>query len=203
MSDIRTMKIAFDVASNFKTLVVNVTYVLGTPGDTTGTTGTVVRAWVPWAGWRAGCKQSRPPCSSPETAAFPSLPARPLPPPPQVVDSLRGVLPSVQDQLCVVVDNRVVKNLVDPSFTTSDMALEITVLNASSKRVLLALQGERSLTPRPDGFAGGKVKVFDRSGGTVASEAVGINWTLAAAEKLLVLPIEAEWSAIAAKAAVV
>ena len=67
--------------------------------------------------------------------------------------------------------------------------------------MLLHLGGaQASLTPRGDGFVGGRVVVRGRAGATIASVEGGINWAAAKAESLLINTDPKEWAALKAKA---
>lgn len=94
------------------------------------------------------------------------------------------------------------KRTLLPFMLASRLQLEFSVTNDSPKRVFLRLLGARSLTPRPDGLAGGRVTVLGRGSAppTIASVDAGIDWVKAAAEKVLILPTQAEWNDLAAKA---
>lgn len=74
--------------------------------------------------------------------------------------------------------------------------LNLSIRNPSTKRVLLALDGENSFTPRTPAFTGGQVVVRGRSNALIANRASGVQWAAAQAENLLVLPKQSEWATL-------
>lgn len=84
----------------------------------------------------------------------------------------------------------------------SCLQLIFSVTNDSPKQVFLRLLGERSLTFRDQGLPGGRVTVRGRGSAppVIASLADGIVWAEAEKEKVLILPEQIEWNALALKA---
>lgn len=66
---------------------------------------------------------------------------------------------------------------------------------------MLRLLGNTSLTPRATPTGGGSVTVVGRGADppTIASLQAGVVWAEAARERVLILPEEGEWEALASK----
>ncbi|KAL4434370.1 hypothetical protein ABPG75_000811 [Micractinium tetrahymenae] len=105
--------------------------------------------------------------------------------------------PDAQDRICFAV-----RTAIDLAEANKNMALHLTVINNSGKKVLLRFDGSPALTARTDpssggAFPGGHAAVLTRSSGIIASASKPpAEWLWVNSENVVILPSRPEWDII-------